>query len=120
MGLDIFFDKTKTVNLGQFRKVNFLISFFEKEYGEVRNVCPIQIHKGDIEKLLNYCNKVLDNHSLAPTLLPCTEGFFFGNTDYNEYYFEDVKDVRDFCEEKLLPEFEQLDENENIEFVIWY
>ena len=35
--------------------------------------------------------KLIEDASVAKELLCTTEGFFFGNTDYNEYYLENVK-----------------------------
>lgn len=35
--------------------------------------------------------KVLTNIEVAKELLPTQEGFFFGGTDYDEYYMEDLK-----------------------------
>lgn len=35
--------------------------------------------------------KVLTNIEVAKELLPTQEGFFFGSTDYDEYYMEDLK-----------------------------
>ena len=32
------------------------------------------------------------DNSKAEELLPTCSGFFFGSTDYDEYYFEDLKD----------------------------
>ncbi len=39
--------------------------------------------------------KIMDYESakLASELLPTTSGFFFGSTDYNEWYFDDVKET---------------------------
>lgn len=48
------------------------------------------------------------------------EGFFFGSTDYDEYYFGDVREVRDYVKDTLLPEFDKLDSNEEIYFETWY
>lgn len=48
------------------------------------------------------------------------EGFFFGSTDYDDHYFENVKDVRDYIKNTLLPEFDKLDYNEGIYFGTWY
>lgn len=47
-------------------------------------------------------------------------GFFFGSTEYNEYYFEDVKEVRDYIKNTLLPKFEELGSEEEIFFETWY
>jgi len=35
--------------------------------------------------------KVMVDSTLAESLLPSEGGFFFGNTDYNEWYMDDVK-----------------------------
>ena len=37
----------------------------------------------------------------AKELLPTQSGFFFGGTDYDEYYFEDVKDAADLMQSFL-------------------
>ena len=74
-----------------FRKVNFLLTFFE--YGE--NCSRLEIDDYKIDELLVKCKQVLEDHSLAETLLPTQSGFFFGDTEYNDWYFEDVKKVYD-------------------------
>ena len=33
---------------------------------------------------------MLENKTLASELLPCISGFFFGGTEYDEYYFGDL------------------------------
>ena len=40
----------------------------------------------------------------AANLLPVQEGFFFGNQEYNEYYFSDIQDTIDQIE-KILKEY---------------
>ena len=107
--------------IGEFRKVNFLIPFFESQLGyKIENLCKVKIAKENAEELLRRCSAVLDDHSRAEELLPTQEGFFFGNTDYDDYYFRDVERVRDYVEGTLLPEFDKLDSDESIQFEIWY
>jgi hypothetical protein len=43
--------------------------------------------------LLNVCEKVLDNPDLAEELLPTSSGFFFGSTDYDEYYEQELRET---------------------------
>ena len=38
------------------------------------------------------CERILKDNSLAHALLPTQNGFFFGSTDYDGWYFSDVKD----------------------------
>ena len=120
MGLDVYFTRKKTSSLGYFRKVNFLVKYFADLGFDVDHQTPFCINKGDIKELLDRCNEVLENHDLAEELLPTMSGFFFGNTDYNEYYFDDVKQVKDYIENELLPEFDNLTSDEDIYFETWY
>ena len=71
-----------------FRKVNFLLPFFE--YGE--NCSRLEIDDYKIDELLFKCKQVLEDHSLAETLLPTQGGFF---SEYNDWYFYYVKEVYD-------------------------
>lgn len=123
MGLDLYFKRTKSEEVGYFRKVNFLVSFFSEVcQQEIENLTPVQIDIKDCITLLDRCNKVLENKSeeVSKALLPCCPGFFFGNYEYNEDYYENVEAVRKYVEEELIPQFEDLDPNEKIEFEIWY
>lgn len=47
---------------------------------------------------------VIDDSSAAEELLPTASGFFFGDTDYNEYYLSDIKDTIVILEEALKDE----------------
>lgn len=47
--------------------------------------------------------KYIENSKVAEELLPTTGGFFFGNTHYNEYYYNDIKDTAEMLT-KLLEE----------------
>lgn len=120
MGLDIWFTKKTTIDLKYFRKVNFLITFFEKYGLDVDNQTPLRINKDMIKDLINACNTVLENHEEAPKVLPTTPGFFFGSLAYDDAYFEDVKEVKQTCEDILLPEMENADNDEEFNFEIWY
>lgn len=118
MGLDCFFERNKVV--GYFRKVNFLVKYFEDCGLEIENQKPVYIEEEFIKDLIEKCKEVLDNHNKAKELLPTTSGFFFGNTDYDESYFNDVQKVLKYCEETLLPMFYDLGVGEGIYFNIWY
>ena len=80
-----------------FRKVNFLIPFF----GYEENCSNIEIDKYQVEDLIEACKEVLANHDKASFLLPTQEGFFFGSTDYDDWYFDDVQNVKEKFEEVL-------------------
>ena len=80
-----------------FRKVNFLIPFF----GYEENCSNIEIDKYQVEDLIEACKEVLANHDKASFLLPTQAGLFFGSTDYDDLYFDDVQNVKEKFEEVL-------------------
>lgn len=45
--------------------------------------------------------KVMANTALAEELLPSQSGFFFGGTDYDEWYYKDLKDTVEALEPLL-------------------
>lgn len=45
--------------------------------------------------------KCVKDPSVAMELLPTTSGFFFGGTDYDEYYVKDIKNTIEICKKAL-------------------
>ena len=74
-----------------FRKVNFLFKYYE-DRGKMYDQCYAFTDADDIDDIIDKCEQVLKDHSLAAYLLPTQDGFFFGSTDYDDWYFSDVKD----------------------------
>lgn len=54
-----------------------------------------------LEDLIYDCRYVLDNHDEADSILPTSSGFFFGNTDYDEWYFNTLEDTIKKCNNVL-------------------
>ena len=44
-----------------------------------------------LEELRDACQTILDDHAKAPDVLPTQSGFFFGSTDFDEWFWEDIK-----------------------------
>ena len=74
-----------------FRKVNFLFKYYE-DRGKMHDQYYAFTDASDIDDIIDRCEQVLKNHNLAHELLPTQSGFFFGGTDYDDWYFSDVKD----------------------------
>jgi len=55
--------------------------------------------KGSVENWID--GKVIENPSVAQKLLPTRSGIFFGSTEYDEYYLEEVMRTRDMLKEEL-------------------
>lgn len=129
MGLDITITQIKNKckccgraeieNDYDFRKVNFLVGFWESYYDDEMENCVIyNIDRLFIETLLETCTEVLADHSKAEDLLPTREGFFFGNYEYDDEYFGDVEHVLDTCK-KLLDDL-AIDPTIEHDISIWY
>ena len=99
--------------IAYFRKVNFLMTYFGYEGN-----CEYKlIEKAEVEELIDRCKKVLDNHELAGELLPTASGFFFGSTNYDDWYFLDVENVR-MTFERMLKNVDW--ETEAVEMYCWW
>ena len=60
---------------------------------------------------------VIANPELAEKIMPIEDGFFYGSTDYNEWYINQLKDTVKICEEILdNPKSEDYDFN----FIAWW
>ena len=75
------------------RKANMIRSWFVNHTALLSNddgvyipICreTLELLKSDLEDTLN-------DHNLATILFPTSNGFFFGSTKYDEYYWSDLK-----------------------------
>lgn len=74
-----------------YRKVNCLYAYFNDRLENEQ--CLVTLD--DCKKIIKYAKTILETRDtdIAEKLLPTQSGFFFGSTEYNRYYFADVKDV---------------------------
>lgn len=83
--------------IGYFRKFNALHSYIVKTFANgIDNCQDIILYKEDVEQIKKVLDDVLNAHQhaeKAKEILPTQSGFFFGSTDYDEFYFDDVKDA---------------------------
>lgn len=59
----------------------------------------------DLKKLYqlrDLCAEVMANPDRAAELLPTSSGFFFGSTDYNEWFFKDIEETLNWLNDFLL------------------
>ena len=77
--------------VGTWRKFNALHNWFVKEcQGGVDECQTSRVPREKLELLLFNLKQIQANHDLAETYLPTVNGFFFGGTEYSEWYFNDV------------------------------
>ncbi len=88
--------------VGYWRKANHIHNWFVQNVQNGEDECkPHRLYKDKLEELKTVCNLVLDDPELADKLLPTASGFFFGGTDYDEYYFSDIKDTLEIIDRAL-------------------
>ena len=78
------------------RKANAIHRWFVIEAGEGNDDCtPIHVTIEELTELRDKCLEVLEDRSKAEEILPTMSGFFFGSTEYDKYYFADLKMTAD-------------------------
>jgi len=118
MGLDMWLNDSEGNELIYWRKANQFHKWFmdNKQTGDDEGNGFITIEQ--LKELLNIINSILGetpkeklcNHltnegfdvDKAKELLPTQSGFFFGGTDYDKYYVEDLIMTKKFLEEYFL------------------
>lgn len=87
------------------RKDNHIHRWFVENVQDGEDDCKeYYVEQELLGDLVSLCEKVLSNKEQASELLPTSEGFFFGNTQYNEYYFESLQYTIDMLKPLLKEE----------------
>lgn len=74
------------------RKFNALHNWMVNHCGDGVDECQrIYVSNDDLVDLYNILKEVSINHDKAEELLPTVSGFFFGETEYGDYYFDQVE-----------------------------
>ena len=98
------FDITKIrsliLSVATWRKANQIHKWFVDNVQDGVDDCKrYYVHADQLIRLEELCQIVLKGKNkskriiLAKEVLPTKEGFFFGTTEYDEYYFEDLKNT---------------------------
>ena len=96
-------DESPWYEVCYWRKANQIRQWFVDncDYPAGGNCEEVEVTKEDLESLVETCRKVLENPTLANELLPRSDGFFFGSTLYDEWYFEQLEDTVNGCEDVI-------------------
>ena len=82
-------------NVAYWRKANQIHRWFvENVQGGNDNCGLYEVDLEQIFELIDIIKIVLADHSLAEEFLPTQEGFFFGGTAYDDYYWEDLEETK--------------------------
>jgi hypothetical protein len=87
---------------GYWRKANAIHNWFVQNVQDGEDDCKdYYVSEDQMKDLLGLVKKVLKNHKLAEKLLPPASGFFFGDTNIDEWYFKDLEETQKILEEAL-------------------
>ena len=76
---------------GYWRKSNHIHRWFVENLQDGIDDCQeVYVSPNKLKELLSSCKEALENKETACELLPTHSGFFFGRTDYDEFYFNDI------------------------------
>ena len=90
------------IRAAYWRKANEIHAWFVKNIQDDVDECePHFVPREKLQELIDLCKEVLADRSKASELLPTQSGFFFGSTEYDEYYFDSVKTTVDMLKKAL-------------------
>jgi len=125
MGLDMYLqrkprkdEEVDAVDLGYWRKANSIHAYFTRDLEDGEdNMRNVHVNKKDLMDLKERCIKVLaGGPEVAKELLPTAAGFFWGDTDYGEWYLRDIQDTLEIVSEVL----DDWKPNDRVFYFAWY
>ena len=97
--------------IAYWRKANQIHRWFVENCQNGIDECQSSyVSREKLEELLNLCKRVEADNSLADELLPSASGFFFGGTDYDEWYYNDIAHTIKYLGETPYLVIEETDE----------
>ncbi|EKB7620541.1 hypothetical protein OPL82_002500 [Enterococcus faecalis] len=111
MGLDMWLyekeqEKGEAQEIGYWRKANQIRAFFASYAPELigENIEMLAVNKEMLLELKRRINCCLTerNENISSELLPTSEGFFFGSSEYDGWYYEQLENTLPIIEEALI------------------
>lgn len=91
--------------VGYWRKANQIHNWFVQNVQNGNDDCGnYYVSREALEGLLNICRIVSVDKEKAEELLPTQSGFFFGGTEYDEWYYQDIENTIKILEDVLSDE----------------
>ena len=102
---------TVNVPIGYWRKANAIHNYIVKEFANGVDECQeIGVSRENLATLRDFCNLTIQSYeqtnstTMAESVLPTTSGFFFGSTEYDEWYFRDLQNTVEIIDRALADE----------------
>lgn len=99
---DNFEVKEIKIEAGYWRKANQIHRWFVFNVQNEEDDCGYySVDRKDLTDLRDLCQRVIEDHDLAPSELPTTAGFFFGSTEYDDWYYQELQDTIEILDKAL-------------------
>jgi hypothetical protein len=87
---------------GYWRKANQIHQWFVDNVQDgVDNCGEYYVSADKLRELLALCKAVENQPAVAEEVLPTASGFFFGGTEYDEWYYKDIENTIQILNEAL-------------------
>lgn len=104
---------TITSEVGYWRKANHIHKWFVDNVQDGEDDCEeYSVDPDKLRSLLDICKHILklkNWKAYAKKNLPTCDGFFFGGTEYDDYYLEDIRKTVEIIE-KVFADFDEQQE----------
>lgn len=96
-----------SIEVAYWRKANAIHQWFVDNVQDGEDDCRSYfVDRDQLQTLIDLCESVLANSEQAEDLLPTQSGFFFGSTEYDDWYFHNlentVKQLKEILENPAL------------------
>ena len=82
------------------RKVNAVHAWFVENVQDGIDECQVsRVTIELLDELATICEKVIRDKN--PELLPASSGFFFGSTEYDDYYYQEIEETAKVLREEI-------------------
>jgi hypothetical protein len=76
------------------RKANQIHRWFVENVQNGKDECEVyEVNINHLILLCNYCDMILKGEAEPWDVLPTSSGFFFGSTDYDRFYFKEIRET---------------------------
>ena len=93
---------TVKLDIAYWRKANAIHAWFVDNCQNGVDECQhSDVSREQLQELVDLCKKVIANPAKASSLLETRGGFFFGSTNYDDYFFDDIRNTVTMLEKVL-------------------
>ena len=81
-----------TFRVAYWRKANAIHQWFVENVQDGTDDCgEYGVTREKLQELLVLCEKIIASPKKGKDLIPTASGFFFGSTEYDDYYMQDIR-----------------------------